>query len=309
MDQGVIVSKFFCIGFLFLASVTWAESLDKIAAIIDDHVIMASEVNRIVQTLPKRRNISTLLYPKTSYTFKEATILLVQQQLIRNQLDQVGRPVTDDEVESQIQMTEKRLGIGRSSLLAFLKKETLTFEEYFEIIRSTIEINIFQAKVIAPLISLSEQDLKDAWGKNGADESTTAFKYDLIDFSIPKKQLPPSSKMVAFKAALIQFMADGSLPKEYQDIEASPINDVAASGLEKSIGGALHKTPEGAFTRPILLQRKYHLFFIKKKMMATSDAFEKSKDRLRVELFDEAAAQVSDIWFRRESDKHYIKYY
>ena len=249
------------------------------------------------------------LYPKKKYTFEEATVLLVQQRLIRSQLDQLGRPVTDDEVEAQIQMTEKRLGIGRSSLLAFLKKETLTFEEYFEIIRATIELNIFQAKVIAPLISLSEQDLKDAWGKKEPDANTTSFKYDLIDFSIRRNQLPPPNKLDAFKKALSQFLVDGSIPKEYQDIEVSPISDVTETSLAKSIRRSLHNASENDFTRPLLLQKRYHLFFIKKRTIISSDSFEKTKDNLRVELFDEASAQVSDIWFKRESDKHYIKYY
>jgi len=309
MAQGVFMTKILCLCFFIFSSTAWAESLDKIAAIIDDHAIMASEVNRIVRTLPKRRNISVQLYPKKKYSFEEATVLLVQQRLIRSQLDQLGRPVTDDEVESQIQMTEKRLGIGRSSLLTFLKKEGLKFEEYFEIIRGTIELNIFQAKVIAPLISLSEQDLKDAWGKKEPDAASTSFKYDLIDFSIRRNQLPSAINMAAFKQALSQFMINGSLPKEYQDIETSPINEVTEGSLSKSIRRTLHNTPENTFTRPILLQKRYHLFFIKKKTLVTSDSYEKTKDNLRVELFDEASAQVSDIWFKRESDKHYIKYY
>lgn len=46
-------------------------------------------------------------------------------------------------------MTEERVGFKRSDLLTYLKSKGVTFEEYFEIIRETMEYNVFASRIIA----------------------------------------------------------------------------------------------------------------------------------------------------------------
>ena len=55
----------------------------------------------------------------------------------------------------------------------FLKSNDLTFNEYFEVIRETIEFNIFNGRVIQPLITITDQEVKNLFYKQ--NKSNTIF--------------------------------------------------------------------------------------------------------------------------------------
>ena len=45
---------------------------------------------------------------------------MIQRKLVRDKLSEMGYVINDDQVESQIKNTERRLGLTRSNLLDFL---------------------------------------------------------------------------------------------------------------------------------------------------------------------------------------------
>ena len=81
----------------------------------------------------------------------------INRFLIRAKLEELGYVVDDDQVEGQIKSTEDRLRLNRAALLSFLQSNGLTFDEYFEVIRESIEFNIFFSRVIQPLITVTDQ--------------------------------------------------------------------------------------------------------------------------------------------------------
>ena len=113
--------------------------------------------------------------------------LNIKQFLIRDEISRTGYVINDNQVESQIKETEKRIGTTRKELLKFLKRHKITFEEYFEITRATIEYNIFTSKIIAPLVSVTDQEIKNTFYKRNIKNKALDLKYTLVDFSHRQK--------------------------------------------------------------------------------------------------------------------------
>ena len=113
---------------------------------------------------------------------------LLKRNIIRLKLKEIGYEITDKQVEAQIKTTESRLGLGRADLLSFLESNGLTFQEYFETTRESIEYNIFLGKVIKPLVKISDQDILKKYKEVSKSDSLT-YKYDLVDFYISNKQV------------------------------------------------------------------------------------------------------------------------
>jgi peptidyl-prolyl cis-trans isomerase SurA len=135
--------------------------LDKIVAVINNRVISLTEVDRMRETLEARKEISPVIYTEEKYNQKELLEIMIRSHIIRDKINAQGYIINDDAVESRIKMTEDRLGLKRSDLLQFLKGKGVTYEEYFEIIRETMEFNVFAQRIIAPLITVTEQEIKN----------------------------------------------------------------------------------------------------------------------------------------------------
>ena len=282
--------------------------LDKILGVFNDKIITLSQIKRIRKTLPARTKISSQIYKKSRYSKKELVELKIKQFLIREEISRTGYVINDGQVESQIKETERRIGTSRRELLEFLKSNKITFEEYFEITRATIEYNLFASKIIAPLVSITEQEIKNVFYKKNANGKSSDFKYTLVDFSINKKFLTKKMK-TNFRNVIKKFQTTGVLPEKFSKIQTNVLENVTEEGLTKKLQKILKKTAKGNATPPVLLGNKYHVFWIKKKDIVESEFYKRSKERIRRNLIKKAAIKIENDWFNRNKEKHYVKYY
>ena len=282
--------------------------LDKILGVFNDKVVTLSQIKRVRRTLSARLQISPQIYKKSKYSIKELVELDIKRFLIREELAKTGYVINDGQVETQIKETEKRIGTTRGELLEFLKGHKITFEEYFETTRATIEYNLFTSRVIAPLVSVTDQEIKNAFYKKNIKNKALDLKYTLIDFSIDKKNLDKKMKG-RFRGIIKKFQTTGVLPEEFSSMQTNVLGNITEEGLTKRLKKVLKKTPEGDATPPILLNGRYHVFLIKKKDIVESDFFRRSKERIRHNLTEKAVSKIEADWFHQNRNKHYIKYH
>lgn len=299
--------------FIFLFSILFCLSseatlLDKIVAVVNEKPILLSQVNRISQNVEARRNISPQIYSKAKYTKRELIDIKIQEQLLRDKLTEIGYIISDDQVEAQIKSTEDRLGLNRSALLNFLKSNNFSFDEYFELIRSSIEYNLFISRIIQPLISITEQDVKNAYYSKYSGKKRLSFKYELVDFSLPSSRIK-KGMLSQFTSILTNFQQTGVLPSEFSDISTNNLGELREGDLNAKLKKLLANTEEGKFSEPTKIGGQYHVFFVKRKDLVESEDFLKNKNRIRAELFQNSIKTVSTSWFESEGRKHYIKYF
>ena len=282
--------------------------LDKIVAVINTRVVSLSELDRMEETLHARRELSPLVFTEAKYDKKQLLQTVIQSYIVRDKIGAQGYVITDDQVEGRIKMTEERVGFKRSDLLTYLKSKGVTFEEYFEIIRETMEYNVFASRIIGPLISVTEQEVKNEFYKRNTSNKALSFKYNLIDFSIPQSELVDASD-----DALINILKDyqltGRLPEAYKNMETNKIDQISEEGLNAEMSSSLKSANEGSFAKPIRLNGVVHVFYVEKKDLVESQQYLQFKDRLEQEIMMEKGKSVSKNWFDREYNNYYIKNY
>lgn len=289
---------------LFIVSLNAnAKLLDRIIAVINERIITQSEINRISQTIPARKEISSFIFPKESYTNSELLQIVFQTYIIRDKLTAIGYVITDDSVESRIQMTEKKLGLRREDLLEFLNKKGITFDEYFELMRESMEYNIFISKIIHPLIAITDQEIKNSFYKNH-DSNTLSFTYHLIDYSISKNEVSDTKDFVQ---KIKNFTITGIIEDKYKSFEATDLGISKEDDLSKDLSTPLKKLGEGEYSNAILLGNHYHVFFIKNKDLSESSIFLKNKQNIYDQLFNTKAESVKRSWLDREVTSYYTK--
>lgn len=280
--------------------------LDKIVAVINGRVYSLSELERIEATLSARREISPFIYSEKSYDRPALLELMIRSYIIRDKIGIQGYVVSDDAVEGRIRMTEERLGLSRENLLDFLKGKGITYEEYFEVTREAMEFQLFASRIIEPLVTITEQELKNEFYRRNATDKALSFIYNVVDFSVPEEQ-GAGKKKDLFVAALRDYQLTGRLDSNFSDLDANPLEGIKEDGLNAEIAKALSATPEGGFTPPVMLGGRMRSFYIKKKDLVESQAFINAKNRLGEEIAQEKSRSLTGGWFEREAANYYIK--
>lgn len=278
--------------------------LDKIVAVVNTRVISLSELDRMSMTVAARKEISPQVYNKSNFSQKELLDLNIQSFIIRDRINSQGYVISDDAVESRIKMTEDRLGLKRSDLLVFLKSKGLSFEEYFEIIREAMEYSIFAQRIITPLVSVTDQEIKNEFYKKHSSDRALAFKYDLIDFYVPQRADLTEAKFVDI---VKNYQLTGQLPDGFDGMETSELEKISEDGLSVEFRTALNESIEGGFSKAVTYNGFLHLFFVKKKDLVESASYLKEKEKIEAEIYNSRSYQVSLNWFQREYQNYYIK--
>jgi peptidyl-prolyl cis-trans isomerase SurA len=298
-------SLFFLISLTFISNLE-AKLLDKIAAIVDDNIITLSQITRTNSNLAIKKNVAPMIYDKATFTTQEILNISINRYLIRSKLAEIGYTITDDQVEAQISSNQERLGVDRKSLMGFLKQQGTSFDEYFETLREAIEYSYFVNRVVSPMISISDQDIKNAYYKNNINDSRMNFKFSMIDYSFNKDIIAKPAKN-QLEDVIKQYRINGVLPEEFSTMGVANLDEITEEGLASDLKALLKVTDEGSLTTPILLSNQYHVFYIAKKDLVETEAFAKQKDQIKDTLFEKAVKAETVLWFEREKNKHYIK--
>ena len=290
------------------SSTAWAQDklLDKLVAVVNTRVISLSEIQRMEETLPARQEVSPVVYSEKKYSQKELLDIIIKSFIIRDKINAQGYVINDDAVESRIKMTEERLGLKRADLLQFLKTKNLTYEEYFEVIRETMEYNVFASRIIAPLISVTEQEIKNEYYRRNSSNNALSFKYNLVDFYIKESDLV-DKKEDSFLAVLKDYQLTGKLPEEYRNLESNNLDNLSEDALSKELGAILKNTSEGSFSKASSIGGYMHVFYVQKKDLVESQDFTRAKEMIQNDIFMTKGKSVTTNWFDREYVNYYIK--
>lgn len=280
-----------------------AKQLDKVALVVNDTSFTLSQIKRIQETIAVRKNVSPLVYDKTQFELIEIADKLINRQVIRGKLSEVGYSIGDDYVEEQIKGNEKKLGVNRPALMQFLTQQGFTFDEYFETIREAIEYSIFIQRVVSPIIAITDQEVKNTYFKKYSGSARMNFKYSLTDYSI-EKELSHANK---FASAISEFKKTNIISEDSSAFSSNNLDEITEEDISSELNLALKNVGEGEFTKPFMLNGKLHVFYVQKKDLVESAQYLKEKEKIRNELFEKAVVVEAKSWLLRERTKHFIK--
>lgn len=291
---------------IFCISNVQAKLLDKIVGIVDDNIVTLSQIQRLNKSLSIKKNVAPMIYDRSSYSNEDFLTLTVNKFLIRAKLNELGIPVGDDAIEAQVKSNEKRLNVDREQLKSFLKTQGVTFDEYFETLREAMEYSYFVQRVISPLVSVSEQDVKNEFIKRNSKDARLNVKYTLIDYSISKESKQKIDKS-EFESAVKNLRMRNINSESFSDMNVTNLDDITEEGLTPELKSLLKSTDEGSLSNYIFLNNAHHFFFVVKKDLVETENYTKQKDKIRDEMFEKNVKSEVLVWFEREKNKHFIK--
>ncbi len=292
---------------LFIIPISsYAKLLDKVVGVINENVYTLSEIKRIKETVNIRKEISPFIYAKNKYAELEILNLIQRSFIIKDKLSELGFVIGDDAVESRINETEKSLGLNRTELLQFLKSKNISFNEYFELIREAMEYSVFQRRIIAPLITITDQELKNYYFKNNSNNKVLRFKYKVVDFSLPANAVATSTDEQNLPQVLLKYQKTGIIPEVYKEIDTIDLGNISDEDLPKELSALLKTTDEKQFSKIYKKDGLIHSFYVIEKDLVESSEFIRQKNMIYNQIFMNRSESVSNNWFNREILNYYV---
>lgn len=137
-------------------------TLDRIAAIVDDDVVMESELNSQLRTITARlqsQEESQQQLPPEDVLKAQILEHLVVQQLQLQMASRAGATVEDAEVNASLTEMQQRSNLSPEDFLAQLKSQGLSIENLREDIRRELLITNVQRGVLLSRIQITEHDV------------------------------------------------------------------------------------------------------------------------------------------------------
>ncbi|MFT6633655.1 MAG: peptidyl-prolyl cis-trans isomerase SurA [Bacteriovoracaceae bacterium] len=299
------MNKIILLVLMALSAQANATLIDKVAGVINDNVYTLSEVTRVQNTLDIRKEIAPFIYKDKSSSQGDILRLMQNKFIIKDKLSELGFVISDDAVESRIKETEKSLRLNRPELLQFLKSKGISFNEYFELLREAMEYSVFQRRIIAPLVTITDQELKNFYYNMNSSNKALSFKYKVVDFTLPENKVLKSD-LDRLPAILETYKKTGNIPQIYADISTNDLGNVSDEDLPKDLSKLLKSTDENRFSKLYIKGGVIHSFYLVSKDLAESSDFIQKRNLIYNQIFLKRSSKIAQNWFSRESLSYYL---
>lgn len=165
--------------------------LDAVLVSVGEEIILFSDLQKAVKLASSGQ---TVLEPGGKLRGgaigeKETQQLLEQltdQRILALRVREMNLNVSDDELESEIQTFLKNQNVTKDQFMEMLKTEGETYSSYREEFRKQLETQRFVGRVIRPLVSVSEDEVRNFYlQQTGVDERAQKIKLRSLMINMP----------------------------------------------------------------------------------------------------------------------------
>jgi len=289
-----------------------AQTVDRIAGVVDDEVITLSEVYDLGSDFIQGRCGAT---ESDSDCFQEAEMevleTLVKWVLVRQQLQQLEMSVTGDEVDSAVDMVIRENGFSdRQNFRSYVEASGTTWSSYLSQLRDSLRMQRFQQVVLLPRVTVTDDEVFDAYQRSVRSERHEGVGIDAFGVLLPPQSTQEEERAIREATqGIVDRIHSGELTWE----KAVATHDQA--GLHGVVTGRTYRRGEltdaldqkvfeeevGAVMQPTEVGSVLFVVRILERGLVDGDVqpLEEVNETLREQIFQRKMEEVEDDWYQR----------
>jgi parvulin-like peptidyl-prolyl isomerase len=296
-------------------------TLERIVAVVDDTVILDSEVAQRAMPLLAQSGTSAADPDARAQawrqTYHTALDQLVEEQLIIQAAAEAKLEVNEDEVQKALDQVKTQNRLTDSQLQAALATQGTTLGQYRRDIRRQIlrlrAINV----LVRPRVQVSDNDLKAKYAKlSGQSAVVTEIHLRHILLALPER--PQPADLETARRAAGEIVARARAGEDFQVLAKQSSQDSASKGSGGDLGWykrgelpteweeILFAMDPGEVRGPVHGPRGLHVFQVVENKKETVKPFAEVKDQLRDQLFQEEMEKQTKVWLQELRKKAHV---
>ena len=308
-------------GFPLIVKAQSVEVVDRIVAVVNDEIILLSELNRELK--PYEEKIKESGYPlekqrEMLFKIREDMINhLVDQKLTDKEIERLKIQVSDKEVDSAIERIKEDKFITDEELIDGLASEGMTMEDY----RKKIEEQILRSKLVTyqvkSKIVITKEDIEACY-KRDIEKYSGETKYHLsnIIMKVPpsaseSEKLEVKKRMESILSRLNQGESFSDLANVYSDTSSAAdggyLGLFKIDALSPQLREAIEGMEAGEYTFVLDTDQGYQIFYISEIVKTPGKSCEEATPEIEKKLYDEVVNEKFAAWIEELRKKSHIK--
>lgn len=203
--------KYLLVGLLLLVSSVSAAPLDRIVAVVNDEVILDSELDEMEVTVRQQLRQRNATLPSTEGLRRQVLERIIMQRLQIQRAEMSGIRVADDALNAAIRQIAENNNMTLRQFRDALEADGYDFAEFRETIREEMIINRLRKSEVEDSIVVSEREVDNFLAtQNLQGDSEESFRLLHILVSVPNAASPEQVQEAERKLAVIQdLLAEG----------------------------------------------------------------------------------------------------
>lgn len=311
-----------CLGvFLFLAGALHAELVDRVVAIVNNDIILLSDLNQVMATVGSALDEQGYSQSQKNQILKERRSQILEQmiydKLTDQQVQQYHIKIGDNEVDATIERIRKLNRMSSDDLRQRLELEGLSYDDY----RKQIKEKMLRARLVnrevKSKIVITDEDIKSYYDAHG-DKYGVHTKYELRHILI---RVPSTADSDAKKDALARIsriydaLQKGEsfekLAREYSEAPSAARNGYIGvldlSILSEQIKQVLSDLEAKQHTKVVDTEQGYQIFYVESFIQTGGRGIEEVRSEIQEKLFADVVDRKFNEWIKELRQRSHIQ--
>jgi peptidyl-prolyl cis-trans isomerase SurA len=165
--------------------------LDRIAAVVNDGVVLESEVDDQMKEVTARLQAQNMALPPDSVLRKQVLDRLILQRIELEQANRDGITISDDTLNSALADVAKRNNIAFSDLPAVLSQQGIDYASYREQMRQQLTLGLLRQRDVLQRIVVTPREIDQFLAKQTKQPAADAeYNVSHILIAVPPNATP-----------------------------------------------------------------------------------------------------------------------
>ena len=248
---------------------TQGDLLDRVVAIVNDGVVLNSDLDAQVEIVSERLRQQKLELPPQNVLRQQVLERLVLQEIELQRANHAGVKVTDEMLNSALQDVAKRNGLTLTQLPEALKQQGVDYAEYRDEIRKEMMLQLLRQRDVLQHISVTPHEIDQflARQSNGVQENAE-YNVSHILLALPEAASPGQLEQVEKHAQEIYERAAkgedfGELAVTYSQaqtaLDRGQLGWRKGSELPTFLADTIARLKPGEVSEPLRTPTGYHI--------------------------------------------------
>lgn len=279
--------KYLFAAFLLVCNVAWAAPLDRIIAVVNDEVILESELVEMQQTVRQQLRQRQSAIPPSDVMRKQVLERLVVQRLQLQRAEEVGVRVGDDALNAALRQIANNNDMNLRQFRDVLEDDGYEFSRFRETIREEMIITRLRKSQVEDRVVVSDREV-DNFLATQTVQAGNEVEYHLqhILISMPEAAAPEEVQEAQDKLDTIQSLLDeggefGEVAAGYSDgqnaLDGGELGWRKQGELPSLFADVVPRLTVGEVSEPLRSGSGFHLVRLKDKKSAERHLVKQTK--------------------------------
>lgn len=246
-----------------------AESLDGIVAVVDDDVVLASELRKELRTIVQNLRAKGVGLPSQAVLTRQVLEKLILNRLQLALAERSGIRIDDERLNRAIEAIARRNNMTLVQFRDTIEREGFSFENFREDIRDQMVIRSIRQRQVNNRVTVTDQEV-EAFLSAEAERSgiNTEYRLSQILVAVPAGASPAEAEAALEKANdLVSRLRAGADFRETaisesdspDALEGGDLGWRSAAAIPRVLSAAVERMTSGQISDPIRSSSGYHI--------------------------------------------------